>query len=257
MPRSSPRTLLLKVRGESYDWPTGSAPSPKEIIMKRSAVQGVVLAAFVGALLLACSSSDADWQQASSVNTIAAYTSFLKLHPNGQHADEARNRIHSLQDDQAWMAAVSTDTVESYQHYLSAVPNGAHAQDARDSIAKLQRAAGWKTAQADGSASALQAFLQKYPQGPESDEARAQLDNLHNSYRVQLAAFRSKSGAQRDSARLKVRFRKVLHAIVVLPPMPPDKLYRVDSDPMSQVDAHSACAKLKKAHQACKVVKLG
>ena len=225
--------------------------------MKKSALPGVMLAAFVSAVLIACSSSDADWQQATSVNTIAAYTNFLKLHPNGQHADEARSHIRSLQDDQAWMAAVSSDTVEGYQHYLSALPNGTHAQDARDSIIKLQRAAAWKTAQADGSASALQAFLQQYPQGPESDEARAQLDKLNNGYRVQLAAFRSKSGAQRDSARLNVRFRKVLHAVVVLPPMPPDKLYRVDSDPMSQVDAHAACAKLKKAHQACKVVKLG
>jgi outer membrane protein assembly factor BamD (BamD/ComL family) len=224
--------------------------------MKRSAVLGVVLGAFMSVFLFACSSSEADWQQASSANTVAAYTNFLKQHPNGQHADEARTRIHSLQDDEAWMTAVAGNTEQSYQQYLSALPNGAHAQDARDSITKLQRAAAWKTAQADGSASALQAFLQKYPQGPESEDARAQLDQLNNGYRVQLAAFRSKSGAQRDSARLKTRLRKVLHDVAVVPPMPPDKLYRVDSDPMSQADADSACAKLKKAHQTCKVVKL-
>jgi hypothetical protein len=228
----------------------------EETIMKKSTVLGVVLAALLSSFLLACSSSDADWQQASSVNTIAAYTSFLKQHPNGQHADEARTRIHSLQDDQAWQTAVAGNTEQSYQQYLSAAPNGAHAQDARDSVMKLQRAAAWKTAQADGSASALQAFLQKYPEGPEAEQAHAQLDALNNGYRVQLAAFRSQSGAQRDSARLKVRFQRVLHSVAVLPPMPPDKLYRVTSDPMSQADANSACAKLKKAHQACKVLKL-
>ncbi|HUN76820.1 MAG TPA: SPOR domain-containing protein [Steroidobacteraceae bacterium] len=224
--------------------------------MKRSSGLGVLLAALLCALLVACSSSEADWQQASAANTTAAYMNFLKQHPNGEHADEARTRIRSLEDDQAWTAALNGNTEQSYQQYLTSRPNGAHAQDARDSITKLQRAAAWKSAQADGSASALQAFLQKYPQGEESDEARAQLDKLNNSYRVQLAAFRSKSGAQRDSTRLRERFHRVLHDVAVLPPMPPDKLYRVTSDPMSEADANSACAKLKKAHQSCKVVKL-
>jgi hypothetical protein len=225
--------------------------------MKRPGVIGLFLTIALTALLLACSSTEADWQQATSAGTVAAYQSFLKEHPNGQHADEARNRIHSLEDDQAWTTAMNANTQESYEQYLSAQPNGAHAQEARDHITAVQRAAAWKTAQAEGSASALQGFLDKYPQGPEADAARAELDKLNNQYRVQLAAFRSKKLAERDSARLKARFAKVLHDVVVIPPTPEYKLNRVTSDLMSQADANSACARLKKAHQACKVVKIG
>jgi outer membrane protein assembly factor BamD (BamD/ComL family) len=223
--------------------------------MKKPGVLGLCLAASLCALLLACSSTDADWQQATSAGTIAAYQNFLKQHPNGQHADEARNRIHSLEDDQAWMNAMNTNTQEGYRGYLSAQPNGAHAQEARDHITGIQRAAAWKTAQSEGTPAALQAFLQKYPQGPESDAARAELDKINNQYRVQLAAFRSKKAADRDSARLKRRFRKVLHDVVVIPSTPTDKLNRVTSDEMSEADANSACAKLKRSHQACRVIK--
>ena len=223
--------------------------------MKKPGVLGLFLAASLTALLLACSSTEADWQQASSANTATAYQDFLKQHPNGQHADEARNRIHSLEDDQAWTTAMNTNTQESYQQYLSAQPNGTHAQEARDHITGIQRADAWKSAQAQGTAPALQAFLDKYPQGPEADAARAQLDKLNDQFRVQLAAFRNKKAAERDSARLKRRFAKVLHDVVVIPSSTTDKLNRVTSDLMSETDANSVCAKLKREHQACRVVK--
>ncbi len=223
--------------------------------MKKSGVPGLFLAASLTALLLACSSTEADWQQATSANTVTSYQDFLKQHPNGQHADEARNRIHSLEDDQAWTNAMNTNTQASYQQYLSAQPHGAHAQEAQDHITGIERAAAWQTAQAQGTVPALQAFLQKYPQGPEADAARAQLGKLNNQFRVQLAAFRSKRLAERDSARLKKRFRKVLHDVVVIPPTPTDKFNRVTSDEMSEADANSLCARLKREHQTCKVVK--
>jgi outer membrane protein assembly factor BamD (BamD/ComL family) len=225
--------------------------------MEKPGAIAASLAVVLMGLLLGCSSTEADWQQATSGGTIAAYQDFLKSHPNGQHADEARNRIHLLEDDQAWMTAMNTNTEQSYQQYLGAQPTGKHVQDARDHITALQRAAAWKTAQAQGTPAALQAFLQKYPEGAEADEAHAQLDKLNNQYRVQLAAFRSRKAAERDSARLQTRFRKVIHVVVVLAPTPPDKLNRVTSDLMSQSDAASLCAKLKKAHQTCRVVKLG
>jgi LPS O-antigen subunit length determinant protein (WzzB/FepE family) len=225
--------------------------------MQKPGVLVASLAVVLTAVLLGCSSTETDWQQAASANTIGSYQNFLKAHPNGQHADEARNRIHGLEDDQAWMTAMNTNTEQSYQHYLGTEPNGAHAQDARDHITGLQRAAAWQTAQAQGTPAALQAFLQKYPQGAEADQARAQLDKLNDQYRVQLAAFRSKKAAERDSTRLKTRLRKVMHDVVVVPPTPPDKLTRVTSDLMSQSGAASLCAKLRRAHQPCKVVKMG
>src|SRR5579885_2392734 len=86
-----------------------------------------VIAAFLG-LLLACSSIEADWQQATTANTIGAYQDFLKQHPNGQHADEARSRIRAIEDDQAWLAAVTANTQQSFEQYLHNHPNGSHAQ---------------------------------------------------------------------------------------------------------------------------------
>ncbi|MGH8220441.1 MAG: SPOR domain-containing protein [Steroidobacteraceae bacterium] len=214
-----------------------------------------VIAVFLGLSLIACSSIDADWQQATTANTIGAYQDFLKQHPNGQHADEARSRIHTIEDDQAWMAALNSNTQQSFEQYLHNEPSGAHAQEARDRITGFGRAAAWKTAQSEGSAAALQAFLQQYPTGPESDEARAALQKLQNDFQVQLASYHSRRSAERDAARLKHRFGDILHDVVIVPATHSDKLNHVRSATMSEADATAACVQLKKKHQRCQVVK--
>lgn len=220
--------------------------------MKRLGVVGLVLAIF----LIACSSTEADWQKASTANTVAAFQDFLKEHPNGQHADEARTHIHTLEDNQAWMAAMNTNTEAGFQQYVQAQPQGAHLTDAQSKITGFERAAAWQTASAAGSADALKAFLTKYPQGPESDEARAQLQKLTSGYQVQLpGAFRSAKLAERESARLKARFGRILHEVVVVPPTPPSKLNRLRSAPMSREEANAACARLRRAHERCEVIK--
>lgn len=211
----------------------------------------------LGLMLAACSSIEADWQTAASANTIGAYQDFLKEHPNGQHADEARARIKSLEDDQAWMMATATNTQQSFEQYLRDRPSGSHAQEARDRITGFERAAAWKTAQSAGSPAAIQSFLQRYPTGPESDEARAALQRLQNVFQVQLAAYRSRKEADRVSAHLRRRFGRVLHDIIVVPPTPPDRLNHVRSAPMSEEQANAVCATLKKSHQRCEVIKSG
>jgi outer membrane protein assembly factor BamD (BamD/ComL family) len=220
--------------------------------MKKLGTVTLLLAVF----LIACSSTEADWEKATAANTIAAYQDFLKEHPNGPNADEARSKIHSLEDDQAWMAAMSANTEAGFQQYVKAEPTGAHMQEAQDKITGFERAAAWQTASADGSASALQAFLEKYPTGPESDQAKAQLQKLNNEYRVQLAGtYRSDRQAERASARLKARYGNLLHDVVVIAPTAPSKLSHLQSAPMSEEEAKAACAKLRKAHQHCEVVK--
>jgi SPOR domain len=221
--------------------------------MKKLGVLGLVLAIF----LMACSSTEADWQNATAANTVAAYQDFLKEHPNGEHADEARTRIHTLADNQAWMAAINTNTEAGFKKYVAAEPKGAHVEDAQSKIVGFERAAAWQTASANGSIAALQAFLQQYPQGPESDEARAQLAKLTSGYQVQLpGAYRSARLAERESKRLQARFGDILHGVVVVPPMPPSKLHHLRSSPMSRDEADAACAKLKRAHERCEVVKV-
>jgi outer membrane protein assembly factor BamD (BamD/ComL family) len=209
----------------------------------------------VGALV-ACSSSDADWKKADTQGTIASYRQFLTDHPNDARAEQARSRVHALEDEQAWTLAQTTNTLDSFKQYVQTQPDGAHAADARDRIAGFERAAAWKVAQASGTKQALQDFLGKYPQGSEADQAHAQLQKLNaEQYRVQLAAFRAKEQADHARGQLQSRYGSVLHEIVVVPPTPQEKLNRVDSAPMTLDEAQAACATLKKSRQHCEVVK--
>jgi len=207
-------------------------------------------------VLLACSSSESDWKKADAQGTLAAYQSFLKDHPNNAHADQARDRIYALVDEQAWADAQKTNTLESFQTYLQKQPKGVHSAEAHDGIAAFERSAAWKVARASATATALQEFLEKYPQGPEADQARTQLQTLKaGEYRLQLAAFRSQREAETARAKLQARYGKELREVTVVPATPPDKLNRMESAPMTLEDAQSTCAKLKKEHRHCEIVK--
>jgi len=200
--------------------------------------------------LIACTSTENDWQEAAAANTVEAYQEFLDHHAHDAHADEARSRIKSLEDRQAWTQAQNTNTIQSLEQYLKSEPTGTHAQQARERIVSFQRADAWKVAQANGSAAALSAFVQKYPQGPEADQARAQLDG---NYEVQLAALRSKKDAERTRKRLEARYGKVLHEVLVS--TGPDHLNDVRSQPMSLSAAQSACTTVEKSGQHCELIK--
>jgi hypothetical protein len=114
----------------------------------------------------------------------------------------------------------------------------------------------WKSAKDAGTAVAMRSFLEKYPQSVEADEAKKKLAALE-SYRVQLAATRSKAAAERKLKFAKQRFGKELREVEIAPPSPPDTLYRVMSGSMSHDDASSACQALRRAHEACEVVGAG
>ncbi len=210
----------------------------------------------LAAMLAACSSSESDWKKADTQNTVAGYQDFLKQHPNDAHAPQANQRIQSLQDDQAWADAQKVNTTDSLQAYLTKYPSGTHVTDAKTLIAGLDRAAAWKVAQTANTEPALQDFIQKYNQGPEVDLAKAQLEKLR-AYRVQVATFHSQKEAEKSLASLQTRDAAEVHDLTVVPPSGADKLYRIDSGPMTEEGAKSACEKLKKAHQHCEAVKTG
>lgn len=206
---------------------------------------------FSSLLLVACNSTESDWSKANSAGTVAAYQQFLLQHPGGAHAQDAHERIQSLQDEQAWTIAQNANTLQSLQQYLQQQPHGAHAADARTRLADLQRGAVWQQAQASNSTAAYQAFLQQYPQAPEAAQARARLQQL-GAYQVQFGAYHSKTAAEHERKQLQARFGKVLHQVVV--DTNHDRINQVRSGPMSQADAQSTCAELKKRGQHCQVV---
>jgi hypothetical protein len=206
----------------------------------------------IGGALLACNSAESDWNTAKAANTMAAYQTFLQQHPGNKHADNAQGRILALKDDLAWSDAQAINTIASYEGYLTAESGGVHAGEAKYHVTALQRASDWKAIPNDASAEVLQAFVAKYPQGIESNQARAKLKEM--DYRVQVADSRSKAEAERKRSQVASKFGRVLHEVLVLPPSPPDTLFRVTSGPMSQASANSACARLEHEHQRCKLV---
>jgi hypothetical protein len=206
------------------------------------------------ALLAACGSAKYEWSQASTINTIAAYQTFLSKYPNDVLSADAKSRIAALQDEQAWSAAQVAPTVESYQQYLIAEPNGAHAQSARDEIAARERGAAWQTVKTNETAQSLQEFLQKYPSGAEADHARAQLKAIAG-YRAELGIAHSQRLADRERDALAKRFGKNLQQVVVLEPDANSRDYRITSAPMSERDANAACASVKHAGRSCKVIR--
>jgi hypothetical protein len=208
------------------------------------------------AVLAACSSAESDWQKATAANTAAAYQDFLTQHPSDAHAQEARDHIQKLEDEQAWADAQKANTADGYQQYLAKEANGAHADDAHNQITALQRAEDWKTAQAANTEPALQDFLKKYTTGPEVDQANAALKKLQSEgYRVQLASAKDEKGADKSRDALQGKYGSDVPGLAVIPPEGSEKAYRVGSGPMTEADAKAACAKLKKAHQRCEVVK--
>jgi outer membrane protein assembly factor BamD (BamD/ComL family) len=207
------------------------------------------------ALLAACGSAKYEWSQASTLNTIAAYQTFLSKYPNDAHAADAKSRITELQEEQAWSAAQVASTVEGYQQYLAVEPNGAHVQAARDEIATRERAAAWRTAQTNETAQSLQEFLQKYPSGPEADQARDKLKVLAG-YRAELGIAHNQRVADRERDALAKRFGKSFQQVVVLAPDANNRDYRIASSPMSEQDANAACASVKQGGGSCKVIQV-
>ena len=87
-----------------------------------------------------------DWTTAASTDTVAAYQTYLRQHPNGRNVEEAQRRIAAKQasaaDQAAWDAARSANTADAYQQYLTSFPQGAFAAEAISAIEQLRPAPG-------------------------------------------------------------------------------------------------------------------
>jgi sporulation related protein len=203
--------------------------------------------------LAACSSAQNDWQQTNARDTVGAYQEFVEKHPNTPQSVEARNRINALLDEQAWTQAQQTNTVQSYQGYLQDEPSGSHVAQARANIAANERSIAWLAASATDTPEALQVFLQKYPDGPQADKAKARLAQL-TGFKVQLATFHSEQQAEQTRDRLEGKYGDVLGSVVIVTDTGAN-LHVLQSTSMGQGEANNACAKLKKDHLPCEVIR--
>lgn len=202
--------------------------------------------------LAACSSAQSDWQQSNASNTVSAYQEFLQKHPNTPQSVEARARITALQDEQAWTRARQVNTVQSYQSYLQEHPSGIHVAEAKDNIAANERTTAWLAASSTDTPESLESFLQRYPQGPEADKAKARLAQL-TGFRVQLATFHSERQAEKTRDRLQGKYGDLLGRVIVTDTG--TNLHVLQSAAMGQGEANNACAKLRKDHLTCEVIR--
>src|SRR5271169_5797919 len=92
-------------------------------------------------LLVAGCGADRDYQAAERANTVVAFDDYLRLHPDGAHAREARAHLAMLVEDREWQRAHTADTTDAYQQYLRSYPAGQHAHDALAAIGNLNLAA--------------------------------------------------------------------------------------------------------------------
>ena len=79
----------------------------------------------------------------SSSCKVDAYASYLRLYPEGRHANKAQRLTEEeerLVEDEAHADAKSKGTAESYQQYLLAYPDGRHSNEARQLHANATRA---------------------------------------------------------------------------------------------------------------------
>jgi len=203
-------------------------------------------------LLVACSSAENDWSKASAANTVAAYETYLRQHPDGNHRAEADERITRLNDSEAWNQATQANSAQSYRDYLRKHPDGEHAQQARDSMDSIERAKDWSQAKLAGTTAALQDFLKKHAAGKEADEARQRLAEM-TAYRVKLASAKTQLQAEHRRVQLQSKYGAVVHDMTVTPATSGSS-YLVVSTPMSEADANITCAKLRHAHSECEVV---
>ncbi|MGH9667569.1 MAG: PEGA domain-containing protein, partial [Bryobacteraceae bacterium] len=127
-----------------------------------------------------------DWEQVRSSTDLAAIDDFLRKHPGGAHAEEAKARDAQLRqqsqagaarraDQNAWDAADKSKK-SSLQDYLARFGSGSHAQEARALIIQIEKQ----------DADALAA--QRAQQQKEKDRAQAQLHSLDNEAVLQAVS---------------------------------------------------------------------
>ena len=78
------------------------------------------------------------WEKASEKNTIAAYISFLKAYPDGEHKSEASRIRNELIEDSLYKKAKNQNTIASYESYLSSTPLNTHKEEAQKSINQIK-----------------------------------------------------------------------------------------------------------------------
>jgi hypothetical protein len=213
---------------------------------------------------------DRDYEAAVRANTIVALDDYLRLHPDGAHAADARRHLAALVEEREWRRAQSQASADGYQQYLRGYPNGAHSKEALLAIADLNLMsvpsteagrgaappAGRTAAATGASRGTIARRAAPVPPAAQAAADRGPVADTHGT-RVQLGAFAGEDAAQAAWAGIRTRHPELGgHALVLVPATLADgrRLERLQLGGFDRDSADATCAALKKAQEACVVV---
>ena len=225
--------------------------------------------------------TDSEYETAVHTNTVAAYDDYLRLHPDGSHAAEARAHLAGLVEDREWQRARAAGSADAYQQYLRGYPSGVHTHDALMAIADLNLAAAPSGEAPTASPTPTPSPAAKPPaasppvKGPIARAAApapklaavppkaAVANETHaaptgaSGVRIQLGAFGAKSGADAAWHRLTGRYPELASRTpLVAAGKSADghDIERLQVGGFSRESASAMCAALAAKHDACLVV---
>lgn len=121
----------------------------------------VLLMLLVTLAPIARASEKGDWARAQEANTVEQYRGFLASHPKGKHADDARQRIATLEaearkaEETDWAAYQQAPTIALGQAFVGKYPGSTRADEARRMLRAAIDSAGLAPAPPDVSTKIL------------------------------------------------------------------------------------------------------
>jgi SPOR domain len=253
-----------------------------------------LLAVLVGLTAAACNREQQDWRAAEGADTSEAWQRFLEQHPESELVPQARARIAQIGEQRDWERADHAGTIEAYRGFLAQHPTGRWSEEARIRIEAFSLGSAPRTppptpeqvaaAQANRGVRALRLATtasetapvpapapdSTVPVGavgttaapgeaaqpaPAASDHRLDTSALPASgYGVQLGAFGSEAGADREWQRLQGRFGAELGGLsprIVIASTAAGQLYRLQASAAGEAQARAICDSLKEKDQAC------
>ena len=138
-----------------------------------------------------------DWRSSREVHSYAGYQRYLKLHPNGRYADDARRILADADrtaEEELWSEVRRIDNRAAYENYLDRYPRGRYTRDAErryndlvvtenrqqaevDAYARREQAA-WRQAEQINTPKSYRLFAESYPDGQYIEEAHRRRQGL-------------------------------------------------------------------------------
>lgn len=191
---------------------------------------------------------EAVWQQATRVNTAAAYQNYLAKYPNGSWSQDARIRMESK--SLAGQASQGTGGAASAATWPASAPGspGAGAYSAAGQTASATSQSGSPASAADAPIPAARSL-----RAASSVRKSTAVTNAGRST-VQLGAFSSVANARTAWRQLSSKFRPELQGLtpqVVVVMLSGRRLYRLEARVTDRVAALRLCRQLEQHSQGC------